>query len=69
MTDIESQVSWSLAQIRENGQQLLAEAGFSEEAKLLDQEMVGTATDSIIAHLEEEGDLIAKAIDQGLIAV
>ena len=69
MTDIESQVSWSLAQIRENGQQLLAEAGFSEEAKLLDQEMVGTATDSIIAHLEEEGDLIAKAIDQGLIVV
>lgn len=68
MTDIESQISWSLAQIRENGQQLLAEAGFPEEAKLLDQEMVGAASESIIARLEEEGDLIAKAIDQGLIA-
>ncbi len=68
LTDIESQISWSLAQIRENGQQLLAEAGFPDEAQSLDQEMVGAASEAIIAHLEEEGDLISKAIEQGLIA-
>ena len=67
--DVGTQITWAFDQIRENGQQLLADAGFPDEASSLDQEMVGTATDSIIAHLEEEGDLIAKAIDQGLIAV
>lgn len=68
LTDIEGQISWGLGQIRDNGQQLLADAGFPEEAKMLDQELVGAASDSIIAHLEEQGDLIAKAIEQGLIA-
>ena len=68
LTDIESQISWSLAQIRENGPQLLAEAGFPDEAKSLDQEMVGAASEAILARLDEEGDLISKAIDQGLIA-
>ena len=68
LTDTEGQISWGLAQIRENGQQMLADAGFPEEAKLLDQEMVGAASESIIAHLEEQGDLISKAIEQGLIA-
>ena len=67
ITDIESQVSWALAQIRENAQQLLTEAGFPDEAQSLDQEMVGAASDAIIAHLKEEGDMISKAIDQGLI--
>ncbi len=68
LTDIESQISWSLAQIRENGSELIAEAGFPDEAKLLDQEMVAAASDAIVARLEEEGDLLSKAIDQGLIA-
>ena len=65
--DIESQITWSLAQIRENAQGLLAEAGYPEEAKGLDQEMLGAASESIAAHLKQEGDLISKAIDQGLI--
>jgi hypothetical protein len=65
--EIESQISWALGQIRENGQQLLAEAGFLDEAKSLDQEMVGAASEAIIAHLKEEGDIMSKAIDQGLI--
>ena len=69
MTDTESQISWALSQIRDNGQQLLEEAGFPDEAKSLDQDLVGAASDAIIAHLEQEGDLISKAIDQGLIAV
>ena len=64
----ESQISWALTQIRENGQQLIADAGFPDEAKLLDSEMVGAASEAIVAHLKDEGDLISKAIDQGLIA-
>ena len=68
LTDIDSQISWALAQIRENGPQLLAEAGFPDEAKSLDQELVGAASEAILTRLEEEGDLISKAIDQGLIA-
>ena len=65
--DTESQITWALAQIRENGQQLLADAGFPDEASSLDQEMVGVASESVIAHLEEEGDLLPRAIEQGLI--
>ena len=68
LTDIEGQVSWALGQIRDNAQEMLAEAGFPNEAKSLDQEMVGAASEAIIAHLEQEGDLISKAIGEGLIA-
>ena len=67
LIDSESQITWALAQIRENGQQLLEEAGFPDEARSLDPEMVGAASDAVIAHLKEEGDLHSKAIDQGLI--
>ena len=63
MTNLEPE-----GQIRENGQQLLADAGFPDEASSLDQEMVGVASESVIAHLEEEGDLLPRAIEQGLIA-
>ena len=65
--DIEGQISWALAQIKDNGAELLADAGYPDAAKSLDQEMVGAASEAIIAHLEEQGDLIAKAIDEGLI--
>ena len=65
--DTQSQISWSLAQVREKGQQLLVEAGYPDEAASLDQEMVGAATEAIIAHLEKEGDLRSKGIEQGLI--
>ena len=65
--DIEGQISWGLAQIRENGQQLLADSGFPDEAKTLDQEMVGAASDAIIARLAEDPNLLSKAVDQGLI--
>ena len=66
--DIEGQIAWSLAQIKENGQELLAEAGFPEQAKLLDQELLGAASESIMARLQEEEGLLGKAIEQGLIA-
>ncbi len=68
LTDTESQISWALTQIRENGQQLIAEAGFPDEAKSLDQEMVGAASEAVIAHLEQQSGHLSIAIDQGLIA-
>ena len=67
LVDIASQISWSLAQIREQGQQLLGEAGYLDEAASLDEEMVGAATEAIMAHLGNEGDQRSKAIEQGLI--
>ena len=66
--DTESQITWGLAQIREKGQQLLAEAGYPDEARSWDQEMVGAAAEAVISHLESEGDLRSRAIEQGLIA-
>ncbi|MCH7738476.1 MAG: hypothetical protein IH872_13875 [Chloroflexi bacterium] len=67
LTDTEGQISWALGQIKENGSEMLAEAGYPDAAKALDQELVGAASEAIIAHLAEQGDLIAKAIDEGLI--
>jgi hypothetical protein len=67
LVDTASQLSWSLTQIREQGQQLLAEAGYPDEVASLDQEMVDAALEAVIAHLEKEGDLRSKAIEQGLI--
>ena len=40
---------------------------FLDAAKALDQEMVGAASEARISHLSEQGDLISKAIDEGLI--
>ena len=65
--DIEGQITWALDQIKNNGANMLAEAGFPDAAKSLDQEMVGAASEAVINHLSEQGDLIAKAIDEGLI--
>ncbi len=65
--DIETQVSWSLTHMREHAQELLAEAGFPDEAKLLDQEMLAEVSEAIVARLGEEPDLLSKAIEQGLI--
>ena len=67
LVDIESQLSWSLAHIREQGQQLLAEAGYPDAAASLDGELVGAATKAILAHLEKEGDVRSKGVEQGLI--
>jgi len=64
---IREQISWSLTKIREKSQQLLEEAEYPAEAKSIDPEMVRTATESIEAHLEKQGDLRSQAIAQGLI--
>ena len=68
LVDIASQISWSLAHIRDQGKQLLEEAGYPDEATSLDDKLVQTAAEAIVAHLENEGDLRSKAIEQGLIA-
>jgi hypothetical protein len=68
MVDTTSQLAWSLAQVRQQISALLAEAGYPDEAASLDQEMVGAAVEAIVAHLEKEGDLRSKAIEQGLLA-
>lgn len=67
LVDIESQVSWSLAQVRDKGQRLLEESGYFDEAASVDQEMLQAATDALAAHLETEGDLRSAAIGQGLL--
>ena len=67
LVDIASQISWSLEQIREQGKQLLEEAGYPEEAASLDDGLVQATTEAIMAHLEKESDLRPKAIEQGLI--
>ncbi len=38
------------------------------EAASLDEQMVEAATEAILAHLEQEGDLRSRAVEQGLIA-
>ena len=68
IVDIESQVPWALSQIRERGKQLLEEAGYPDAAASLDGELVGAATEAVMVHLEKEGDVRSRAIDQGLIA-
>ena len=65
--DIESQITWSLAQIKEHGQEMLADAGFPDASKNLDIEMLGEVSEAIVARLDEEPGLLSKAIEQGLI--
>ena len=67
LVDTASQLSWSLTHIREQGQQLLAEAGYPAEAAALDHAMVEAALEAVTVHLAKEGDLRSRAIAQGLI--
>jgi len=65
LVDTASQLFWSLAHVRAQGQQLLAEAGYPEQAASLDPAMLDAALEAIVAHLEKEGDLRSRAIEQG----
>ena len=67
LVDSAGQISWGLEQIREQGQQMLEAAGYPADAGSLDDEMVKSAAEAVIAHLESEGDLRSRAIDQELI--
>ena len=65
VADIDSQISWALGQIKDQGQQLLEEAGYSAS---LDAELIEAASKDILVHLEAQGDLRSIAIDQGVLA-
>ena len=65
--DIEGQITWGLDQIRENGADMLVEAGFPDAAKAFDLDKFSTASLAIKERLAEDPGLLGKAIDQGLI--
>ena len=65
--DTERQIDWSLDQIRENGAELLAYAGFEDAAKSLDLDLFAEARQAIKDRLAEDPGLLGKAIDKGLI--
>ena len=67
LVDTASQLSWSLAHLREHGQELLTEAGYPAEAASLDHAMLDAALDAVTAHLAKEGDLRSLAIERGLL--
>ena len=47
---------------------LLTEAGHPDAAASLDAELVGAAAEAITAHLAQEGDHRAEAIELGVLA-
>ena len=65
---IPHQVTWSLLQIQERGKELLQEAEHTSAAQMLDASLVPAAIDAIRAHLDREGDLRSKAIQENLIS-
>ena len=68
LADINGQVSWALAQIRDEGRKLLTDSGHPQAAAALDDELVKTATAEALTHLEQEGDWHSRAVAQGLVA-
>jgi len=65
---VEQQLEWSLKHIREEIPHLLEDAGYHEEAKLIDPEMLHIATYALKEHLEKEGDLRPQAIAEGALS-
>jgi hypothetical protein len=67
LKDESGQIDWSLGQIRDNGANLLEAAGYQDEAKSLDTEMLKIATEGIKAHIATAGDLRSQAVEKGLV--
>jgi hypothetical protein len=65
--DTASQLAWSLAHLRAHAQELLADAGYPAAAAALDSALLAAALDAVRTHVEQEGDLRAHAIAQGLL--
>ena len=65
---VEQLLDWSLKHIQEETQHLLEDAGYHEEAKSIDQEMLKIATYALKEHLEKEGDLRPQAIAEGALS-
>ena len=61
-------MEFSLAVLRDQTGEYLAEAGYPEAAANLDPELLQAASDAILAHLASEGDLISEAKSKDLIA-
>ena len=64
---VADQVEWALAQIKDNGSELLEIADYNDAAKLLDSAMVDKALDGIRAHLKRSEGLREQAIADKLI--
>ncbi|MBQ10511.1 MAG: hypothetical protein CMJ45_03060 [Planctomyces sp.] len=62
-----AQIAWSLQHLRDHGQELLEEAGYPADAGKLDDGMIKSMSEAIVAHLESEGDLRSKAIEEELV--
>jgi hypothetical protein len=56
-----------LGHLRTHAQELLAEAGYPAAAAALDPALLAVALDAVQTHVEQEGDLRAHAIAQGLL--
>ena len=67
VVDTASQLAWSVAHLRAHAQELLADAGYPAAAAALDPALLASALEVVVAHVEQEGDLRAHAIAQGLL--
>jgi hypothetical protein len=65
---VDQQLEWSLRHIREETKHLLKDAGYHEEAKSIDTDMLNAATGAINQHLKKEGDLRPQAIAEGALS-
>ena len=65
---VDQQLEWSLRHIREETKRLLKDAGYHEEAKSIDTDMLNAATGAINQHLKKEGDLRPQAIAEGALS-
>lgn len=65
---VAEQVTWSLRQIQQQLKELLEEAQHGSAVHILEPSLIQTAAHTIRAHLEKEGDLRTKAIEENLIA-
>jgi len=61
------QLAWSLVHLRAHAQELLVDAGYPAAAASLDHALLASALDAVQGHVEQEGDLRAHAIAQGLL--
>ena len=68
LADSAPQIAWSLDQLRTQTANFLAEAGYPDAAAGLDAALLQAAADDIVAHLNQEGDLLPEAIAKNLIA-
>ena len=65
---VDQQLEWSLRHIREETKHLLKDAGYHEEAKSIDTDMLNAATSAINQHLKKEGNLRPQAIAEGALS-